>query len=29
MIFSSVLCFLLTKVLKIFKVEEGMTLEMQ
>ncbi|CAH8348526.1 unnamed protein product [Eruca vesicaria subsp. sativa] len=27
MIFSSVLCFLLTKVLKIFKVEEGMTLE--
>ncbi|KAL0857571.1 hypothetical protein Bca101_062725 [Brassica carinata] len=27
MIFSSVLCFLLTKVFKIFKVEEGMTLE--
>ncbi|KAL0900117.1 hypothetical protein Bca101_084078 [Brassica carinata] len=27
MIFSSVLCFLLTKVLKIVKVEEGMTLE--
>ncbi|KAF8046603.1 hypothetical protein N665_3590s0004 [Sinapis alba] len=27
MIFSSLLCFLLTKVLKIFKVEEGMTLE--
>ncbi|KAI7737087.1 hypothetical protein M8C21_027317 [Ambrosia artemisiifolia] len=27
MIFSSVLCFVLTKVLKILKVEEGMTLE--
>ncbi|KAA8541805.1 hypothetical protein F0562_022957 [Nyssa sinensis] len=28
MVFSSVLCFVLTKVLKIMKVEEGMTLEM-
>ncbi|GKB90256.1 probable sugar phosphate/phosphate translocator [Tanacetum coccineum] len=27
MLFSSVLCFVLTKVLKILKVEEGMTLE--
>ncbi|KVI10594.1 protein of unknown function DUF250 [Cynara cardunculus var. scolymus] len=27
MVFSSVLCFVLTKVLKILKVEEGMTLE--
>ncbi|KAL8205394.1 hypothetical protein R6Q57_008945 [Mikania cordata] len=27
MIFSSVLCFVLTKVLKILKIEEGMTLE--
>ncbi|XP_073156129.1 probable sugar phosphate/phosphate translocator At3g14410 [Henckelia pumila] len=27
MIFSSVLCFVLTKVLKIFKIEEGMTLD--
>nr|KJB61425.1 hypothetical protein B456_009G358100 [Gossypium raimondii] len=27
MVFSSVLCFLLTKVFKILKVEEGMTLE--
>ncbi|KAF5728216.1 sugar phosphate/phosphate translocator [Tripterygium wilfordii] len=27
MVFSSVLCFTLTKVLKIMKVEEGMTLE--
>lgn len=27
MIFSSVLCFVLTKVLKILKVEEGMTME--
>ncbi|GKE41689.1 hypothetical protein Tco_1468973, partial [Tanacetum coccineum] len=28
MLFSSVLCFVLTKVLKILKFEEGMTLEM-
>ncbi|KAF6153880.1 hypothetical protein GIB67_014667 [Kingdonia uniflora] len=27
MVFSSVLCFILTKVLKIMKVEEGMTIE--
>ncbi|GAU19077.1 hypothetical protein TSUD_99390 [Trifolium subterraneum] len=28
MIFSSVVCFILTKVLKVLKVEEGMTPEM-
>ncbi|KAF7822525.1 putative sugar phosphate/phosphate translocator [Senna tora] len=28
MVFSSVLCFVLTKVLKVIKVEEGMTPEM-
>uniref|UniRef100_A0A2P2KT76 Phosphate translocator-related family protein n=1 Tax=Rhizophora mucronata TaxID=61149 RepID=A0A2P2KT76_RHIMU len=28
MVFSSILCFVLTKVLKVMKVEDGMTLEM-